>query len=182
MENLRKNNKIISIMLLAFVIVITILSVAVFSYQQPGNVVSKLTVGKLELTLTESNVITLTDTYPMSDTEGEGLTGFTFSLKNTGTTNSTYTIYLDDVSVDSTDTRLKDENIRCVLTKDSTMGTVVNLSDLITNSQKVLDSGTINSNTTINYNFKLWPSGTASDDVSGQVWKGKLRIVGEQVH
>lgn len=182
MDSLRKNNKVLLVMLFALAIVIIALTAAIFSYSKPGTVENKITLGKLELTLTEGNAITLTDTYPMTDDDGKKLTGFTFSLKNTGNSNATYSIYLDDVSVDSGDTRLADKNIRCVLTKNTVVGTVKNLSDLVVNSKKVIDSGTINSNTTISYNFKLWVSGTAEGDVSGQTWKGKLKIIGEQVH
>lgn len=182
MDSLRKNNKLLLVMLFALVIVLIALAVSIFSYSRAGTVGNKVTVGKLELTLTEGNAITLTDTYPMTDDDGKKLSGFTFSLKNTGTSNASYSIYLDDVSVDSGNTRLADKNIRCMLTKNTVVGTVKNLSDLVVNSKKVIDSGTINSNTTISYNFKLWVSGTAEGDVSGQAWKGKLRITGEQVH
>lgn len=182
MENLRKNNKVLVIMLLAFIIVIIALTAAVFSYRKPGTVANKITLGKLELTLTEGNAITLNDTYPMTDDDGKKLTGFTFSLKNTGSTASTYSIYLDDVSVDSGDTRLNDKYIKYSFTKDSVVGAAKPLTDLGTNQQRVLDTGTIAKNTTISYNLKLWVSSDIDADIGGQVWKGKLRIEGEQVH
>ena len=182
MENLRRNNKVLVIMLLAFIIVIIALTAAVFSYRKPGTVANKITLGKLELTLTEGNAITLNDTYPMTDDDGKKLTGFTFSLKNTGSTASTYSIYLDDVSVDSGDTRLNDKYIKYSFTKDSVVGAAKPLTDLGTNQQRVLDTGTIAKNTTINYNLKLWVSSDIDADIGGQVWKGKLRIEGEQVH
>ena len=69
-----------------------------------------------------------------------------------------------------------------MLTKGSVVGAVKNLSDLVVNSQKVVDSGTINSNATISYDLKLWVSSDIDADISNQVWKGKLRIEGEQVH
>ena len=182
MENLRKNNKVLVIMLLAFIIVIIALTAAVFSYRKPGTVANKITLGKLELTLTEGNAITLNDTYPMTDDDGKKLTGFTFSLKNTGSTASTYSIYLDDVSVDGGDTRLNDKYIKYSFTKDSVVGAAKPLTDLGTNQQRVLDTGTIAKNTTISYNLKLWVSSDIDADIGGQVWKGKLRIEGEQVH
>ena len=50
MENLRKNNKVLVIMLLAFVIVIIALTAAVFSYSKPGTVENKITQGKIKYT------------------------------------------------------------------------------------------------------------------------------------
>ena len=47
MENLRRNNKVLVIMLLAFIIVIIALTAAVFSYRKPGTVANKITLGKL---------------------------------------------------------------------------------------------------------------------------------------
>lgn len=182
MENLRKNNKVLLVMLFALIIVLIVLSAAAFSYSKPGTVENKITLGKLELTLTEGNAITLNDTYPMTDDDGVKLTGFTFSLKNTGSTASTYSIYLDDVSVDSGDTRLNDKYIKYSFTKDSVVGAAKPLTDLGTNQQRVLDTGTIAKDTTINYNLKLWVSSDIDADIGGQVWKGKLRIEGEQVH
>lgn len=182
MENLRNNNKVLAGILLAFIIVIIALASSSFVFKQKGNTENKITLGKLELTLTEGNAIALNDTYPMTDDDGKKLTGFTFSLKNTGSTASTYSIYLDDVSVDSGDTRLNDKYIKYSFTKDSVVGDANSLLTLGNNGERVLDTGTIAKDTTINYNLKLWVSSDIDADIGGQVWKGKLRIEGEQVH
>lgn len=182
MDSLRKNNKLLLVMLFALVIVLIALAVSIFSYSRAGTVGNKVTVGKLELTLTEGNSIALNDTYPMTDDDGKKLTGFTFSLKNTGSTASTYSIYLDDVSVDSGDTRLNDKYIKYSFTKDSVVGDTNSLLTLGNNGERVLDTGTIAKDTTINYNLKLWVTSDIDADIGGQVWKGKLRIEGEQVH
>lgn len=182
MENLRNNNKVLAGILLAFIIVIIALASSSFVFKQKGNTENKITLGKLELTLTEGNAIALSDTYPMTDDDGKKLTGFTFSLKNTGSTASTYSIYLDDVSVDSGDTRLNDKYIKYSFTKDSVVGDTNSLLTLGINGERVLDTGTIAKDTTINYNLKLWVSSDIDADIGGQVWKGKLRIEGEQVH
>ena len=182
MDSLRKNNKLLLVMLFALVIVLIALAVSIFSYSRAGTVGNKVTVGKLELTLTEGNAIALNDTYPMTDDDGKKLTGFTFSLKNTGSTASTSSIYLDDVSVDSGDTRLNDTYIKYSFTKDSVVGDTNSLLTLGNNGERVLDTGTIAKDTTINYNLKLWVTSDIDADIGGQVWKGKLRIVGEQVH
>ena len=64
----------------------------------------------------------------------------------------------------------------------SVVGAAKPLTDLGTNQQRVLDTGTIAKNTTISYNLKLWVSSDIDADIGGQVWNGKLRIEGEQVH
>ena len=182
MENLRKNNKILIIMLLALVIVIIALTVSIFSFRKTGSVANTITVGKLELTLTEGNAITLSDAYPMTDAEGLALTGYTFTLKNTGNTSANYSIYLDTVAVDSGDTKLDDKYVKYSLTKDQVAGDAKFLSDLGAAQERVLDTGTIDKDTTISYDLKLWVTSDIDGDISDQAWKGKIRIEGEQVH
>ncbi len=182
MENLRKNNKVLVIMLLAFIIVIIALAVSNFIFKQKGNNENKITLGKLELTLTEGNAIALADTYPMTDSEGTSLEGYTFTLKNTGTTVANYSIYLDNVAVDTSDTKLDDKFVKCSLTKNQVVGSPKTLITLGNSGKRVLDTGTIAKNTTITYNLKVWVTADVDGDISGQVWKGKLRIEGEQVH
>lgn len=182
MEKLKNNNKILVVMILAFIIIVVTLTVSLFSYKGLGTKENKITAGKLELTLTEGNAITLNDTYPITDEEASGLPEFTFSLKNTGTTDATYRIYLDDADIDSTDVRLDDKYIKYIFTKDSVADDIKYLSDLGSSKQRILDTGTIEKNTTISYSLKLWVTADIDADIGGQVWKGKLRIEGEQVH
>lgn len=182
MDSLRRNNKVLVVMLLALVIVAIALSMAIFSYRQTGIRENKLSVGKLKLTLAEGNAINLTEAYPITDEEGGKLSGFTFTLTNNGTASASYSIYLDNVTVDSGETKLDDKYIKYSLTKDTVVGDANFLTNLGNNQQRVLDSGTINQGSSINYDLKLWVTSSISGDISGNVWKGKLRIEGEQVH
>lgn len=182
MENLRNNNKVLAVILLAFIIVIIALTASSFLFSKKGSNENKITLGKLELTLTEGNAITLGDTYPMLDEEGLKLTGYTFTLKNTGITDANYSIYLDNVDIDTGDTKLDDKFVKYSLTKDSVVGDTNSLLTLGDDGERVLDTGTLAKDSSISYNLKLWVTSDIDADISGQVWKGKLRITGEQVH
>lgn len=182
MENLRNNNKVLAVILLAFIIVMIALAVSSFLFSKKGRNENKITLGKLELTLTEGNAISLNNTYPMLDEEGLKLTGYTFTLKNTGITDANYSIYLDNVDIDTGDTRLDDKFIKYSLTKDSVVGDTNSLLTLGDNGERVLDTGTLAKDSSISYNLKLWVTSDIDADIGGQVWKGKLRITGEQVH
>ena len=61
-----------------------------------------------------SNVIDLSGKYPMSDTEGEALTPYTFTITNTGTLPADYEIYLEDdtdmITQDGCSTKQLDKN------------------------------------------------------------------------
>ncbi len=182
MENLKNNSKVLVVILLALIIVIIALTFSSFLFQGPGNKENKITLGKLELTLTEGNAIALNNTYPMLDEEGLKLAGYTFTLKNTGVTDANYSIYLDNADIDTGDTKLDDKFVKYSLTKDSVVGDANSLLTLGDNGERVLDTGTLAKDSTISYNLKLWVTSDIDADIGGQVWKGKLRITGEQVH
>ena len=67
-----------------------------------GTKTTRIEAGTLSLELTdEANAISMESALPMSDTEGLATTPYTFTLKNNGTINSEYTIYLDKQGVDT---------------------------------------------------------------------------------
>ena len=116
MEELKSKNRVLLVLILAFLIVIVAFSVSIFSFAQKGTKDNVVNFGSLALTLSEGTEISLSDTYPMTDSEGVALTGYSFTLENTGTANATYSIYLDNVAVDSSDTKLDDKYVKYALT------------------------------------------------------------------
>ena len=176
-----KRNKIMLIVLLVVLLVIIIaLSFAAFSYAAPGEDVNKVTLGNLELTLNEGTTINLEDTYPLTDSEGLALTGYSFTLENTGTASVDYVIYLDDVEITSPDVKLDDMYLKYSLDKDNVVGSAAFLETLGTNGSRVLDQGKLDNGESHAYVLRVWPTIDVDGDFGGQVWKGKLRITGDQ--
>lgn len=182
MEELKSKNRVLLVLILAFLIVIVAFSVSIFSFAQKGTKDNVVNFGSLALTLSEGTEISLSDTYPMTDSEGVALTGYSFTLENTGTANATYSIYLDNVAIDSSDTKLDDKYVKYALVKNSSTATAKYLTSLGSNKARAIDTGTLNSRTKNTYNLKLWVTADIDGDIANQVWKGKLRITGEQVH
>lgn len=137
-----------------------------------------LKAGTLELTLDDSmgEGITMENAVPVSDADGLADAGYTFTLKNTGTIESSYEIYLDDLAILETDTRMQDSFIKYQLTKDGTETALALLNTTGTHPNRVLDSGTIAPNTTQTYTLKVWIDSATSNEVMGTVFKGQLRI------
>ena len=82
---------------LAALMLISIFSVsyAVFNIQLKGEKKYSLTIGTLDFSIdNEENSIRLMNAYPMSDTEGQALRPYTFTLTNTGTLKEYYKISL----------------------------------------------------------------------------------------
>lgn len=176
-----KRNKIfLIILLIVLIIVIIALSYAAFNYSRVGSE-NVITLGTLELTLNEGNTINLEDTYPLTDSEGLALSGYDFTLENTGTADVNYVIYLDNVEITSPDVKLDDKYLKYSLDKGSVKGNADYLNNLGADGSRILDQGTITSGEENSYVLRVWPTTEIDGDFGGQVWKGKLRITGDQV-
>ena len=135
--------------------------------------------GSLQLVLddTTSNGILLQNAIPISDTKGLQTDAYTFTLENKGTMAADYTIYLDDIAIDTGKDRMDDKDVKYSLTKN---GTDTNTALLSTLEDRKLDLGTINAKTTNSYTLRLWISSTAGNDVMGKIFNAKLRIEASQ--
>ena len=135
--------------------------------------------GSLQLVLddTTSNGILLENAIPISDTKGLQTDAYTFTLENKGTMAADYTIYLDDIAIDTDKDRMNDKDVKYSLTKN---GTDTNTALLSTLEDRKLDLGTISAKTTNSYTLRLWISSTAGNDVMGKIFNAKLRIEASQ--
>ena len=112
-KNNKKSKIMLIIILVALIIIIIALSYAAFSFSRIGSE-NVITLGTLELTLNEGNTINLEDTYPLTDSEGLALSGYDFTLENTGTAAVDYVIYLDNVAIESPDVKLDDMYLKYI--------------------------------------------------------------------
>lgn len=175
-----KNKIMLVILLVALIIIVIALSFAAFSFSKTGSE-NVITLGSLELRLNEGNTISLEDTYPLTDSEGLALTGYDFTLENTGTASVNYVIYLDNVEITSPDVKLDDKYLKYSIDKNGLTGTAEYLESLGVDGSRILDQGTLNKGEENSYILRVWPTIEVDGDFGGQVWKGKLRITGDQV-
>ena len=131
----------------------------------------------LDLILNEtSEGINIDTAVGVSDNKGMSLTPSTFTLVNRGNKAVDYTIYLDDMEIDSTDTRIDDKYLKYNLNKNGTDSGAKSLTSIGANPNRVLDSGTISGADTNTYSLNLWITDEVDGNYSGQVFKGKLRV------
>ena len=134
-------------------------------------------VGTLDLVLNEtSEGINIDTAIGVSDGKGMSLTPSTFTLVNNGNQTVEYTIYLDDMELDSTDTRIDDKYLKYNLNKNGTDSGPTLLTSIGANPNRVLDSGTIEGGATNTYSLNLWITDEVDGNYSGHVFKGKLRV------
>ena len=137
-----------------------------------------LRAGTLSLVLddTTSGGIKLEKAVPISDEKGKTGTEYTFTLQNKGTKTASYTIYLDDVALETNEKRMDDSKVKYQLIKNS-KGTVALLNTL---SDKILDSGEITGSTTNTYSLRVWIDSAAETEVMGTILSKQLRVEATQ--
>lgn len=133
MKNKKKIILIVCV-LLSVVILALASSYALFTFNITKNTNFKITIGSLELsiedTTTEDKFI-MENTVPIKNQDALNQDGYTFTITNTGTIDSYYTIYLDDILLDNNLERLENHFIRFQLLNHTTNKSII---DSLSNS------------------------------------------------
>ncbi len=141
-----------------------------------GEKIHSMRVGTFRFSLTEENSLTINSGEFLKDSDGLKQDAFKFTVENTGVGYGSYSVYLDDDTISSGQTRIDDKFIRYSLgVNDDTTGTPTNL------TSRKLYSGSLASKEKDTFVLRLWLNKDVNGDVGGQVFKGKLRIEVNQV-
>ena len=140
--------------------------------------------GKLDLILDDeaSDGIHMENVVPISDTKGREEEGYQFKLINRGTISSRYTLYLDDLSLEVGEERMKDSIVKYSLERDGVELSSGLLPEMGTNPNRVLDTGVINGKTTYTYVLKVWMDQDATIENQGTIFYTKIRAEAEQTN
>ena len=174
----KKNKKATVIIISIFIVLILAILVSYAYFTTELNGTDQIVkVGELELVLDEtSEGISLDNAIGISDSEGLSLDGSTFELRNNGSKAVDYTIYLDDNTIEETDTRIDDKYLKYNLNKNGSDSGATLLTRIGSNPNRILDSGTIEGKSTNEYSLSLWITDEVDGNYSGQVFSGKLRV------
>ena len=176
MKEKKKKVTVIIISVLIVLILLLAIAYAYFSTQLSGTD-QIVKVGELELVLDEtSEGINLDSVIGISDKNGLELDGSNFKLINNGDKAVDYTIYLDDNSIGDNNERIDDKYLKYNLNKNGSDTGATLLTRIGANPNRILDSGTIEGDSTNEYNLKLWITDEVDGNYSGQVFSGKLRV------
>ncbi len=181
-----KKKALIPILTMLVLIVILLgIAYALFTFVGEGKVINSVTLKKLKIVLEEDNEINIQDAYPQEDAKALESEGYSFRLINGEGVNANYRIYLDNVEIEEPDEKLVDDYIKFSLEKDGVKGDAKFLTSLGEDGNRIIDENVINSGDTYNYTLRVWVT-TEKDiilnDLNNRnpVWKGKIRIEGEQ--
>ena len=173
-----KNKRVIVIVISILLVIILVLGLT-FAYLRTELSGSEqiVKVGTLDLILDEtSEGISLDNAIGLSDNKGMSTTPSTFELKNNGEKAVDYIIYLDDNTIEDTDTRIDDKYLKYNLNKNGSDSGAMLLTKIGANPNRVLDSGTIEGGVTNKYSLNLWITDEVDGNYSGHVFSGKLRV------
>ncbi len=155
-------------------------SFALWSLSVPQTSTNTFTSGCLNLTLTDKNssAINLSAQYPITDEVANGLTPYTFEVKNTCSTEENYRIDLDVMKTSTLDIK----NIKFKFDSDSPAmlsGALASTPyDATATIAKTLKSGVIKGNTTESHTLTLWmaDSVTLSSEVQEKTFNAKIVV------
>ena len=175
--NNQKKKLIIAITLLIIIILGLGITYAWLIQIVNGEKIQSMRVGTFRFSLTEENSLTINSGEFLKDSDGLKQEGFKFTVQNVGKGYGSYSVYLDDDSISSGQTRIDDKFIRYSLgVNTDTTGTPTNLT-----SRKIY-SGGLDASEKDTFTLRLWLNPSVNGDVGGQVFKAKLRVeVNQQI-
>ena len=174
--NNQKKKLIIAITLLIIIILGLGITYAWLIQIVNGEKIQSMRVGTFRFSLTEENSLTINSGEFLKDSDGLKQEGFKFTVQNVGKGYGSYSVYLDDDSISSGQTRIDDKFIRYSLgVNTDTTGTPTNLT-----SRKIY-SGGLDASEKDTFTLRLWLNPSVNGDIGGQVFKAKLRIEVNQV-
>ena len=175
--NNQKRKLIIAITLLIIIILGLGITYAWLIQIVNGEKIQSMRVGTFRFSLTEENSLTINSGEFLKDSDGLKQEGFKFTVQNVGKGYGSYSVYLDDDSISSGQTRIDDKFIRYSLgVNTDTTGTPTNLT-----SRKIY-SGGLDASEKDTFTLRLWLNPAVNGDIGGQVFKAKIRIeVNQQI-
>ena len=139
-----------------------------------------ITTGNLKLNYTKTgNVVNLSNTYPLTNTQGLATTGYTFNITNNGSIDTKYQIRLE---IDSNNTiPLEYVKMAYVKTKENNTDTNNSISEpiLLSNldaTNTFIKNQLINPTKTDSYTLKFWIDFSAPNDIQGKTFKATIVI------
>lgn len=162
-------------------------SYALWTYTAVQEKNNEMTTGCFKIEFKEGgNSINLTNTYPVSDSIGLSQTPYSFTISNTCTINTNYTVLLNTINTNTmADSKIKFAIHNVANTKPTTginlgthEGNVNNInketSDLnISNLSKSINimSGNISAGSSVTINLYLWIDQASGNEVMGQIFE-----------
>ena len=169
-----KNKKIIILIILILISILTLIgsSYALLTKTFTSKKLS-VEVGTLKVDFTEGNAITLDNTKPMSDSDGLNTTPYTFTITNSGTIDSYYTISNEEDSNNTLDTTYLKYKL---VSNDGYDSGIKRLKDIGTGTYRIVDERALLKSKSVTYKLYLWIASDAGNDIQNKIYKSKIIV------
>ena len=169
-----KNKKIIILIILILISILTLIgsSYALLTKTFTSKKLS-VEVGTLKVDFTEGNAINLDNTKPMSDSDGLNTTPYTFTITNSGTIDSYYTISNEEDTNNTLDTTYLKYKL---VSNDGYDSGIKRLKDIGTGTYRIVDERTLLKSKSVTYKLYLWIASDASNNIQDKLYKSKIVV------
>ena len=181
----KKKVIIVGSILLVAVIVALSTSYAMFRFNVTKNTNFKLALGTLELTIkdtTTEDKFILKNTVPTNDDVALGEDGYKFTLTNTGTIDSYYSIYLDDILLSDAGERLDNSYIRFNLLNESNNQSNTSSLSSYSSDNRLITNGFLKKGESVTYILRMWVKYEAGNEAQNKYFATQIRVVGTQAN
>ena len=169
-----KNKKIIILIILILISILTLIgsSYALLTKTFTSKKLS-VEVGTLKVDFTEGNAITLDNTKPMSDSDGLNTTPYTFTITNSGTIDSYYTISNEEDTNNTLDTTYLKYKL---VSNDGYDSGIKRLKDIGTCTYRIADERALLRSKNVTYKLYLWIASDAPNSIQNKIYKSKIIV------
>ena len=181
----KKKVIIVGSILLVAVIVALSTSYAMFRFNVTKNTNFKLALGTLELTIkdtTTEDKFILKNTVPTKDDVALGEDGYKFTLTNTGTIDSYYSVYLDDILLSDAGERLDNSYIRFNLLNESNNQSNTSSLSSYSSDNRLITNGFLKKGESVTYILRMWVKYEAGNEAQNKYFATQIRVVGTQAN
>ena len=169
-----KNKKIIILIILILISILTLIgsSYALLTKTFTSKKLS-VEVGTLKVDFTEGNSINLDNTKPMSDSDGLNTTPYTFTITNSGTIDSYYTISNEEDTSNTLDTTYLKYKL---VSNDGYDSGIKRLKDIGTGTYRIVDERALLKSKSVTYKLYLWIASDAPNSIQNKIYKSKIIV------
>ena len=181
----KKKVIIVGSILLVAVIVALSTSYAMFRFNVTKNTNFKLALGTLELTIkdtTTEDKFILKNTVPTKDDVALGEDGYKFTLTNTGTIDSYYSVYLDDILLSDAGERLDNSYIRFNLLNESNNQSNTSSLSSYSSDNRLITNGFLKKGESVTYILRMWVKYETGNEAQNKYFATQIRVVGTQAN
>ena len=184
MKNKKKLILIIS-MFIGVIVLALASSYALFTINVTKNTDFKIVLGNLELKITDTTTedkYILESVVPTKDSDALTQDGYTFTITNMGSIDSYYTVYLDDILLESEKERLDNNYLKLDIFNHKTNNHKTNkLSNYNEENRKII-SGQLKKGESITYTLRMWVDYNIGNEAQNKYFATQIRVVGEQLN